>query len=201
MRLPPQRQFAKQLGVGMSTLREAIHALSAVGLIELRARQGTFIAENFEGILARQAELSALVSNKELYDLLEVRRFLDHAVVSLVCQRATDAELNEIGDLYRSMEQSVTDGNLVLLEELDLRFHMSLTAAAQNEVLLRLVKSINGLFRIQIGATQFSDESLRQHLALYQAVSARDPIGARAAVDAILSESESKLDLGKEGGQ
>lgn len=200
VRLPPQREFAKQLGVGMSTLREALHALSAIGLIELQARRGTFVAQNFEGILARQAELAALVSKKEFSDLLEVRRFLEHAVVALACERATDQELTEIDRLCEAMELAVRDGDFALLEDLDLSFHLAITAAAHNDVLLQLAKSINGLFRIQIGATQFSEESLRQHSELSKAVIARDQGRAQAAVDAILSESASRLKVVKEGG-
>ena len=48
-KLPPERQFARLLGVGRPALRQALKALSTLGIIESRVGQGTFINQSTSG--------------------------------------------------------------------------------------------------------------------------------------------------------
>src|SRR5438309_429977 len=94
-RLPPEAEFAEQLGISRHHLREALRMLEQDGLVRIRRGHGggispavpdpEVLARTFEGILARQGTL--------LDDLMAARLIIEPAAAQLAARNATDAEL------------------------------------------------------------------------------------------------------------
>ena len=94
-RLPPERELTTQLGVGRSTVREALNGLAMMGVVEIRHGQGVFVADR--PAIAGDAERS--LPSKEVTDeLLEARRIVEVELARLAAERRTEADLAKMQD-------------------------------------------------------------------------------------------------------
>ena len=75
-KLPPERDFARILGVGRPALRQALKALATIGIIESRLGQGTFINRSTSGFLSAPMDFTFLLNAVTLPELFEVRKAL-----------------------------------------------------------------------------------------------------------------------------
>lgn len=194
-RLPSQRELAKQLGVGISSLRESLQSLTAVGLIQMHPGRGTFVSDSFEGAAGRFAAVAPLISSQELGDLLEARLHLDTAVAEMACLRATDRDIDEIRSAFAAMEAAVASGDMQALERADVAFHIAIAEAAHNQVMVQLIGSLLSLLSRQIQATPFSRQVIEEHREVLSAVEARNPRRASVAVQTLINTSVRHLGL------
>src|ERR1700733_15593197 len=51
-KLPPERELSVEFGVSSPTIREALRALSSMGLVEARRGSGAYVAPNLGRIIA-----------------------------------------------------------------------------------------------------------------------------------------------------
>lgn len=130
-KLPGETTLAAQLGVGRSTLREAIRELAGHGVLESRQGAGVFVtalevAEEWDEVL-RRADIVAVV---------EARIAIEAEAAALAAQRRTPADLRTI---RRALSARAGAGASVeALVDADTAFHRTVIAAAHNEVLLQL---------------------------------------------------------------
>lgn len=96
-RLPVEAALAKELGVGRSTIREAVRVLVHSGLLEVRQGDGTFVRSRREIDAALQRRVLAA----NLLEAYEVRRGLEVEVVRLAARRRTDADMVRLRELAR----------------------------------------------------------------------------------------------------
>ncbi len=193
--LPPQRELAVSLGVSIASLREALQSLSALGLVRMVKGRGTFISERLEGALGRQAALAVMLGDRDLRELLEVRSYLDAAIVELACLRASSSELDAITTILDEMRHAAAIRDARHLEEADVKFHMSLARATHNDLLLQLAQGILEPLRKQVYATSMSSRTVEQHADILNAVKRRNVEDAKAAVATVLRESATALGI------
>ncbi|MBC8076492.1 MAG: FadR family transcriptional regulator, partial [Chloroflexales bacterium] len=75
-RLPAERSLAEQLGVGRSSVREALKVLEAIGLVESRIGEGTFITNQGGASIGRTIGASLAVWGSTIVEILEARRII-----------------------------------------------------------------------------------------------------------------------------
>jgi GntR family transcriptional regulator, transcriptional repressor for pyruvate dehydrogenase complex len=171
-RVPPERELTSELGVGRSTLREALHGLQLLGEIEIRHGQGVFVSRpspDERGLTA----LTAAINQGVTHDLLEARKVIEVEVARLAGQRRTDAEIAELEAILRAHESSMAKGQSPATE--GMRFHLAVGYAAHNEVLAAVMRTLRkpmfergpSLYEDLEG---FSDWELRQHTGIYLAI-------------------------------
>ena len=76
-RLPPERALADSLNVGRSLIREALKALTLLGLIEVRPGDGTYLRRRPSDLLPASFEWGLLLGENQLEDVIEARRELE----------------------------------------------------------------------------------------------------------------------------
>lgn len=190
-RLPPETTLCRSLGIGRSTLREALHSLAFLGLIQVR-RGGTIVGSDSTRLLDRFLLSGLLRTERDIAHLSETRIILECELVSLCALRATAADLAALEKLERSMEQGL---KLPIAEfvQLDLQFHLKIADASQNPVLAQLLRTIRGLLQEWIVRSQTMARARaaarRGHIDILAAFQKRDPLAARAAMKAHLEES------------
>lgn len=194
-RLPSQRDLAKQLGVGVSSIRESLQSLTALGIVQMQPGRGTFVSESTEGAAGRFVAVAPLVSSQELGDLLEARVHLDTAVARMACSRATSEDLKAIRTAFTAMAEAAAGHDMPGLEQADLDFHVGIARAAHNDVMVQLIGSLVSLISHQIQATPYSQEVIEQHRAILVAIEARDPERAALAVERVIASSAEHLGL------
>lgn len=182
-KLPPERVLAEQLGVGRSSMREALRLVEASGLLRIEHGIGVFVVSNTKRTPAPDSDLLVL-DGYTIPELFEVRLALESEAVALAARRVTPAEAAELEDiLARMAEASVTDQDFV---ELDAELHRAIARASKNKLLLRLFESIEPLFvkyshRV-IQLTGRRTVAHEGHQAIVSAIADRRPRNARSAI-------------------
>lgn len=142
-RLPAERNFAAQLGVSRNSLREAVAALTELGVLEARLGDGTYLtqlapAQLFDGL----SFAGALLRSANLPDVLAVRRCLESFATGLAAGAITDEGLAE---LQRMHDALVIDGPSAADNiKADLAFHARIAEFSGNPVLSGLLDVIRG---------------------------------------------------------
>src|ERR1051325_284495 len=100
-RLPPERELAEQFGVSRVTVRDALRALEAMGLIEVRvgARGGAFVTVPTGSIVGQTLSDMMMMSAVTPEDIVEARLVVELGTVTLACARATEDDLAALNDL------------------------------------------------------------------------------------------------------
>ncbi|QJD82621.1 FadR/GntR family transcriptional regulator [Cohnella herbarum] len=183
-KLPSTKEMSESFGVGRSTTREALSALKAMGLIEIRQGGGCRVINNAPTSTTDISlpELDSLRMNRStLLELLEARQSLEVSNAAIAATKRTDQDLAEFAALIQEMEGSV--GHDLEGERTDLLFHLTLARATHNSIMLRLFESIANqletaireIRRVELYSNQRVAEQLyREHLAIYEAVRNRD---------------------------
>ena len=198
-KLPSTKELSEAFGVGRSTTREALSALKAMGLIDIR--QGgccTVLDPAKAGALA--PELDRLLAHGAVFELLEARKALETANAELAAHRRTDDDLERLGRIIQDMAEHKEDEEVSA--HLDMSFHAALAQAARNSVMALLFDSIAsrveaailGTRRVEMYANPSESQKLyKQHLAIYEAVRDRDGRRAKRCMDTHLRHVEAIL--------
>ncbi|WP_166245022.1 FadR/GntR family transcriptional regulator [Paenibacillus turpanensis] len=184
-RLPSTKELSESFGVGRSTMREALSALKAMGLIDIRQGGGaTVIRSSAIGGMLELPELKSLRMNKAtLLELMEARQSLEASNAAIAAERAAAADLDALRRIVEEMELAI--GDEVKGERTDVLFHLTLVKATGNSILVRLYESImqqteaaiRDIRRVKIYADPSVGRRLyEEHLAIYEAIALRDPL-------------------------
>ena len=134
-RLPSERELTQQLGVGRSTVREALQGLAMMGVIEIRHGQGVFVADR--PAIAGDAERS--LPPKEVTDeLLEARRIVEVELARLAAERRTEGDLTKMQSLLDTHRADLAAGRGPIMQAS--QFHLLVADAAKNQILADVVR-------------------------------------------------------------
>jgi GntR family transcriptional regulator, transcriptional repressor for pyruvate dehydrogenase complex len=180
-KLDSVQQLAENFQVGRSAIREALTSLRAMGLVELRQGEGTFVSEFDTDQITFPLSTAILMNKKDIIHLLEVRKIIEIGSVIAASRKRTEQQLNVLWDALKEMESA--SGNEELGEDADLKFHLALADAAQNPLLFSLLNHVSGLMketmketrRVWLFSKQTTMEQLYlEHLNIYEAVRDKD---------------------------
>jgi GntR family transcriptional repressor for pyruvate dehydrogenase complex len=188
--LPSQRQLASQLGVSLSSLREALRGLAAIGIIEIKPGCGTYVSEHGAGALVKQFDWALLLQEEEARELFEARRVIEISVAGYAAQRATPEHLEGLRALGEAMMASWQARDVEGLQQQDVHFHLAIAEAAGNSLLLRLAQSLYAVVERFIGIVPHTQSGLQNHLRVLDAIARRDVEEAQAAVRELLDQTE-----------
>jgi len=199
--LPSETDLAGQLGVSRLTVREAVKALQARGLIEIsRGRRPSVAYPNarpvgdfFAAMIRRDP--------RQLLDLLEVRRALEVHIASLAALQAGRAPVAAMELALDAMRRTARDPTPDAVNAADVRFHEALAAASGNQLLAFLIEAMEPSLhasRLQslrghLARGGTVDDVIAQHERILARVRARDPKGAAAAMREHLSQTARDL--------
>lgn len=200
-RIPPERELGVQLGVGRTSLREALKALEIMGMIETRLGDGTYVCNRSE-FLSRPLLWAIMGSDSsDASELIEARRFIEAELVTLASSRATPGDMKVIGDYMDEMELHL--GDPVAFQEADINFHLAVAKAAHNRILQNALHLIRNLMQQWIGRALTGqgvpEAALEQHKQIFLAIAKRNPERARAAMCAHLDAMGRYLLQGESG--
>ncbi|MFE3195966.1 FadR/GntR family transcriptional regulator [Nocardia sp. NPDC059240] len=179
-RLPGETTLAVQLGVGRSTLREAIRELAGRGVLESRQGAGVFVTA-----LDVTDDWDTVLRRSDIVTVIEARIAIEAEGAALAARRRTPADLRAI---LRALAARAESGDSVeALVDADTAFHRTIVAAAHNDILLELFNAfvprsrhaMIDMLRIRPMAAPSADHDAHENL--YAAVRARDPEAAATA--------------------
>jgi GntR family transcriptional repressor for pyruvate dehydrogenase complex len=187
-RIPAERQLIRQLGVSRSSMREALRVLASRGLIEVREGLGTFVAKNHDPFISHALLVSSLIGGQTARELHEVRAHVEPFCARLAAERATPADRAEIEATLERQAAALTSVDEFL--DADVAFHLAIAQASENRVLVQMLRTVRALTMARmatlLSARRDMGRSYEEHRRIYDAVAARDPEGAEAAMRAHL---------------
>lgn len=179
-RLPGETTLAAQLGVGRSTLREAIRELAGKGVLESRQGAGVFVTA-----LDAPEDWDTVLRSANIASVIEARIAIEAEGAALAAARRTPADVRAI---RRTLAARGVQGQSVPEHvDADMAFHRAVITAAHNDVLTqlfdaflpRLRLAMIDMLKIRPIASEPCDHALHQQLA--DAIVARDPAAAAAS--------------------
>jgi DNA-binding GntR family transcriptional regulator len=159
------KAVANQLGVSPTPVKDAINRLAAEGLIDVRPRSGTFVAE---------------ISPQAVAETFEIRRALECLAAETLVPRITPELIARFEKLIDALELPVDDDDSRRLhDENNVEFHLLIVEASGNQRLLELYHSLNAhltIARIHLRRRPDAarlDQERREHRAIVDALAAR----------------------------
>jgi DNA-binding FadR family transcriptional regulator len=193
-RLPPERDLAAQLGVSRPSVREALIALEVQGLVEVRMGSGIYVTAREAAPPSRDVQ-AALGP----FEILRARHLVEGELAAVAAQRIDHAGVQGLEEALREMEADIAQGVMPIRG--DRLFHARVAEASDNSALVRVVTELfdergNPLFE-RLGRRYEGEPSWRaavsEHRAVLEAIAARDPDRARAAMHRHLERSHDRF--------
>jgi GntR family transcriptional regulator, transcriptional repressor for pyruvate dehydrogenase complex len=179
-RMPSERELMAALGVGRSTIREAMNGLAMLGVLEIRHGQGAFVRDPDGGATLPRG-IAAALSRGITRDLFEARELVEVHVARLAAERRTEGDLSDIADCLADHARAIESGTSAV--EPSVRFHVRIGEAAHSEVLCSFVASfaemLNERGPVLEAVDGYREWEIEQHRSVFEPIRDADP--ARAA--------------------
>jgi len=190
---PTEAELARQHGVSRSVTREAVKMLGAKGLLGARPKQGTFVRPEEAWNLFDTDVLRWLLERKSSLVLLrrfsELRIAVEPAACALAAQSATDEQRSAISAGFQRMCAADRGDDDAL--ESDIAFHVAVLRASNNPFFQQFRDVVSTALRTSIKFTNRltgRSASIADHAAVHDALLARDPDAARAAMASLIEK-------------
>jgi DNA-binding FadR family transcriptional regulator len=198
-RLPSENELAQRLGVGRGAIREAMKMLSALGVVEIKQGNGTYITSEPSPMLLTPLSFVILLQMGMTDELFELRSLFQVGYCQLAARKATREEMERIAKTLEdwSIFAHEPARDIDQLVQLDLNFHFAILTATHNPFIIKIGHAIEELFYASMRTT-ISDGiglelGIEGHKNILQALYSRDPEKIRLSVEESLKNWERGL--------
>jgi GntR family transcriptional regulator, transcriptional repressor for pyruvate dehydrogenase complex len=178
-KLPAEWEFAKQMGVSVRVVREAMKSLETLGLVQTRAGAGRFVGAIDYSKLTSLIAFSVMNGpDKDLQHLAETRMLIELSALDLAIDRMSGETLDHLRHIVDDMRSATTVEETV---DADHEFHRTLVEASGNPMLTKLLGFLDSYFVNVLGfvKTEAVGSNPEGHQSILDAVSNRDKALAR----------------------
>lgn len=193
-RLPAERDLARQFGVSRPSVREALIALEVEGWVEVRTGSGVYVLDR-----SQRSAAPITVTEWGPLELIRARRVVEGETAALA---ATHGKRRDFDALQRAIDTmgELADRNVMPLEG-DRAFHLAIVEASGNAVLIETVQGfwdarkgplftrLGGYFETVVSWRR----AIAEHVAIRDAIVARDADGARTAMHEHMDKSHQRF--------
>lgn len=156
-------QLASRLGVSRTPIREAIRMLELEGLAVTVPRKGAEVAK---------------MTEKDMEDVLQIRRALDELAVGLACDNMTEEKLEQLHEALERFEESTRTGDVQQIAQTDVEFHEVIYQATDNPKLVNMLNNLREqMYRYRVEYLK-SDEVyprlIQEHEEIYKGLKRKD---------------------------
>lgn len=193
--LPPEIRMASQMGVGRSTLREALQVLIHLGFIERKGKE-TIVSPSVHEKLFPRDILSHYQAHKGVMEMIELRKVVESFLAESAAVRASQEVIERLGRILKEMEESVGDVQRFVAS--DHQFHLCIAEGVQNKIFYDLMMGIRSLLRdtqrlVLSKSRDILPRSMEFHRKIYLAIKGRKPKLARRLMLAHLADIEKEM--------
>jgi DNA-binding FadR family transcriptional regulator len=207
--MPTETELCSELGVSRTILREAMKFLAAKGMVEIRPKIGTRVRtpERWNlldaDVIGWRAEMGP--DDQLIRDLIDLRQLIEPPAAERAARRAGAEDIVAMEAAYARMAESLADGgDYKDYIAADLAFHRAILDACNNQLLSQLATPIGAVLKVSFSLSArrrpAAVQSLPGHRAVLDAIKARNPARARAALETIIANAAREIEAsyGKE---
>lgn len=185
---PNENELCKKLNIGRSSLREAYSPLETLKLIT-RSKSGTYV--NDLKSYRNTMNFDAIAQQTNTENLAEYRQIVEVGAVQLAAEKVGGKDRARLAAILQKMEDAA--GDPVALSQYDFEFHAYLMKMTQNELLIIMFNSIRSAYKNfteSVFALGCLPQTLQEHQAIVDAVTAHDPAQASRMMQMHLTNIE-----------
>lgn len=166
-----ENQLADELGVSRTPIREALRMLELENLVDLIPRRGALVKN---------------MSEKDIKNVLEIRKVLEELAAGLAAENITSREIAELKEAHMNFVESFGRGDSTEVLEADTRFHEIIFNATDNEKLVQIISNISiQIYRYRIAYLKLLKNisvPSEQHISLINAFERRESKKAKEII-------------------
>jgi GntR family transcriptional repressor for pyruvate dehydrogenase complex len=191
-RIPPEREFAKELRISRASLRMGIGYLAAMGVMKVRHGVGTFVADGPAEFGKSSLGLLGALHGFKPWQMFEVRNLLETSLAALAAERGNDGHFTVLAEEVAEMYAAIDDPAEYLIH--DVRFHRTIAQASGNPILAALMETVStALYEERRKTAERARDrkiSVEAHREIYRAIRTGNVIEARSAMERHLRSAE-----------
>ena len=194
-RLPSEYELARQFNVGRGAVREALKALSVVGLVRVERGKGTYVADRSDfliGPISLGVDIGVQFSS-----LVDARKLIETELAGLAAKHADAKAIRVMQRYLEGMEEHAAAGGYEEYAAADLGFHFAVANAAGNSLLSQFMTLIRNLISEWISLTSMEprvpEGAVDEHRLIFEAIRNHKPREARNAMARHLDASAHQL--------
>lgn len=185
--LPSERQMCDMFGLSRATIREALKALSTIGVVECNHGSGNYMSSNLSHSLTEPLSIMFMLEGGRVGQTYELRRAIEFAAAGSAARNIDSDGLERLRALCADIEGSVDENEKA---DYDFQFHYEIARASHNPLLVVLLNAVETIVsehvhdaRASILRVREKEATInRQHLDIVSALSVGDSAGAEKAV-------------------
>jgi GntR family transcriptional repressor for pyruvate dehydrogenase complex len=193
-RIPPEREFAKELKISRASLRMGIGYLAAMGVMKVRHGVGTFVADGPAEFGKSSLGLMGALHGFKSWQMFEVRNLLETTLAALAAERGSEAHFTALAEEVAEMHATINDPAQYLIH--DVLFHRTIAQASGNPILAALMETVStALYEERRKTAERAKDrrmSMDAHREIYRAIRTGNPAEARNAMERHLRSAENE---------
>lgn len=194
-KLPSEAELCEQLGVGRNSLRESIRMLNAMGVVETKRGQGTFLRKTISHDVFNPLIFRLILEPKSTVDVYELRVMIESIVIIMAIKKASVEEIKSIRNLidetaFIAKNKTASVDELV---KLDVDFHLQIARCVHNPLIEAILETLVLMFQPSIKKVLLKENGLalciKNHYAIVDLIEKRDIIRVFDLVEKTLGDS------------
>ena len=187
-RLPSETELSQMLNVSRGSIREAMKILSAYGIVKIKRGDGTYIADNTDGISFDPLLFRLIVSQGDIDDLKELREMIELGIIKLAIENANEEDILALDNAYEYTAEKLRNKEFEdeVLVETELMFHSALGQATGNKLIQTIYNFVMDLYVPNIYCDKrdelFLEDALQCHRPIIDAITERNLKAGEEAV-------------------
>lgn len=180
--LPSETELAQTLGIGKSSVREAVKMLQAMGVVEVHRGHGTVVRRHPGPDYISPLVFQLIMEAGYPDDLVELRLMFEPAFCVMAMERATAEDHDRILEAMERLDRSARTERPAADD--DIAFHLAILKATRNPLVIRIGETIFQLFKpsISVSMQHIADRAVEDHRRIFDAFRSGDAAELRAAV-------------------
>ena len=180
--LPSETELAKNLGVGKSSVREAVKMLEAMGVVEVKQGNGTIISDHPDRNSVNSLIFQLILENGSENDILDLRMMFETSYTIMAMKNVNHEDIEKIKITIDIFEANIEAGKQEVDD--DLNFHYAILESTHNPFVIIIGDTILQLFKTSIykSVHQMPDVALADHKRIFNAFCLKDEIEVTDAI-------------------
>lgn len=195
-KLPSENSLSDAFNVSRGSIRSALHKLEAIGFIETRDGQGTFVKKvNMKSVLGPVFE-TIVLSPKDIIDILEFRKLIEQKSAMQMALNHSAQQIDELAECIEKMNTLAHNGDYQNYSIWDNRFHTIIVSNSHNHIMIMAYDllfesmyshlcAMNKSFGFELG--------MSHHMKIYNAIKNGDEHEASACIVNSINDSIKRL--------
>lgn len=152
-KIPTEMELCETFQVGRNSLREAMKILSALGVMEIRQGDGTYLRKDPQLTSMDAIAYTMILKQSTVEEIFELREKMESNLLELAVKKATGDDIKGLKNILERHLKLIESEDYDEIEYVDVEFHEKIANIARNPILKRMAENVYNLFAASIGDT------------------------------------------------